>query len=199
MSMKKNGAVIAVITLLLCVAVYLNWSYSREQSVDVGFGEAALSDQELQTVSDAERFAENQWNMNTESVSNDTDAQNTQDDVLSEYFAQTRLERQQSRDEAMNLLQTTIDNDSASAEARADAEAAVAVLAARTVSESRIESLVVAKGFVECVAIMDDDTINVVVQPKQAGLIGTDVAKIKDIVLAETGYTADKIRVIEAA
>ena len=200
MSVKKNGAVIGVITLLLCVAVYLNWSYSREQSVQTGVDEPKLSDQVMVSVdagSDADRFAENQWKLHSGSGS-DASAESEPITVLSDYFAQTRLDRQQSRDEAMSLYQSTLADEQSSEQARADAEAAVSALAARTVSESRIESLVVAKGFVECVAIMDDETINVVVQPKEAGLIGTDVAKIKDIILAETDYTTDKIRVMEA-
>ena len=31
MSMKKRGAVYSVVALMLCVAVYLNWSYNRQE------------------------------------------------------------------------------------------------------------------------------------------------------------------------
>ena len=32
MASKKKGAVYSVVALMLCVAVYLNWSYDREES-----------------------------------------------------------------------------------------------------------------------------------------------------------------------
>ena len=117
---------------------------------------------------------------------------------LSEYFSNARLSRQQSKDEALSILQTTLSDDNASADAKTSAEAAIAAMATNAVSESRIESLVMAKGFPDCVAIIDGNTVSVVVSTPSDGLIGSDVAKIKDIVIAETQIGADKIRIIEA-
>jgi len=71
------------------------------------------------------------------------------------------------------------------------------VLAAYTVSESQIESLVTAKGYADCVAFMGDDSVSVVVGDAD-GLDAQDVAKIKDIVIGETNYKADQIKIMEA-
>ena len=65
-------------------------------------------------------------------------------------------------------------------------------------TESRIESLVTAKGFLECVAMISDAGVSVVVLPEVAGLQASDVAKVKDIVIQETGVSADMIRIIES-
>ena len=182
---RKNSAVIAVITLLLAVAVYLNWSYSRNPEAD-GMN-AALAAVPTETAadadlpSDAQRFSDNAWVMASES--GETVGVVTQ---LSEYFSNARLSRQQSKD------------DNASADAKTNAEAAIAAMATNAVSESRIESLVIAKGFPDCVAIIDGKTVSVVVSTPEEGLIGSDVAKIKDIVIAETQIGADQIRIIEA-
>ena len=194
---RKNSAVIAVITLLLAVAVYLNWSYSRNPEAD-GMN-AALAAVPTETAadadlpSDAQRFSDNAWVMASES--GETVGVVTQ---LSEYFSNARLSRQQSKDEALSILQTTLSDDNASADAKTNAEAAIAAMATNAVSESRIESLVIAKGFPDCVAIIDGKTVSVVVSTPEEGLIGSDVAKIKDIVIAETQIGADQIRIIEA-
>ncbi len=206
LGIRKNSAVVAVITLLLVVAVYLNWSYSRElDQEDTGAALAttavgAVTDvsapsKGAETLSDAERFANNEWVMRTDS---DSAAPSGSVTKLSEYFSTARLSRQQSKDEALNILQTTLADANTSTEAKTNAENAIAALAANAISESRIESLVIAKGFADCVAIIDGKTVSVVVSPPEDGLVSADVAKIKDIIIAETQVSADKIRIIEA-
>ena len=64
--------------------------------------------------------------------------------------------------------------------------------------ESQIESLVIAKGYADCVAFMGDNSVSVVVSAANDGLQTEDVAKIMDIVLTETNYTADQIKILEA-
>ena len=71
------------------------------------------------------------------------------------------------------------------------------VLAGYTVAESQIENLVVAKGYTDCVAFMGADSVSVVVS-SPTELEVADVARIKDIVIAETDYTAGQIKIMEA-
>jgi len=229
LEVRRNSAVIAVITLLLVVAVYLNWSYGKEQEditqlsplsdivtdSDKNAEDSAASAVDNETddestpvdsvsgVSDAERFSEKQWQITVSSQNDGDDTAvtgNADGKVVSleEYFSQARLSRQQSKDEAMTILQTTLSDENSSSNAKSDAEDAMASLASNAISESRIESLVIAKGFSDCVAVVDGDAVSVVVQAPQDGLASEDVAKIKDIVLSETNMTAEQIRIIEA-
>ena len=78
-----------------------------------------------------------------------------------------------------------------------EASETLQVLAAYTVAESQIESLVTAKGYADCVAFMGEDSISVVVSAPE-GLQAADVARIKDIVIQETDYTAPQIKIMEA-
>ena len=78
-----------------------------------------------------------------------------------------------------------------------EASETLQVLAAYTVAESQIESLVTAKGYADCVAFMGEESISVVVSDAD-GLDTSDVAKIKDIVINETDYTAEQIKIMEA-
>ena len=64
-------------------------------------------------------------------------------------------------------------------------------------AESQIESLVIAKGFADCVAYMGENTISIAVSAPAEGLATSDVALISDIVTAQTDYTLDEIRIIE--
>ena len=116
----------------------------------------------------------------------------TEDD----YFARARLTRQSSRDEALGLLETAAAGEGASQETIDGAMDAIAAMAAWSMQEAQIENLVTAKGYAQCVAFMGEDAISIVVASED-GLEAEDVAKITEIVLNETDYTTDQIKILE--
>ena len=63
--------------------------------------------------------------------------------------------------------------------------------------EAQIESLVIAKGYTDCVAYMSEDGISVAVAAPEEGLQEADVALISDIVLAQADYSLADIRIVE--
>ena len=79
-----------------------------------------------------------------------------------------------------------------------EANQAIQTIAGYTMLESQVESLIVAKGYADCVAFMGEGGISIVVSAAEDGLQTEDVAKITDIVLSETDYTADQITIMEA-
>ena len=183
--MRKKGAVYSVIALMLCVAVYLNWEYGRDQTdpyADVA-GQGSLTDPDI--LAAAPEQGEDQATGELE-LTEGTD-----------YFASARLSRQKARDEAVSILNVTLGNTNATADAVATAHADIQALADNAVRESRIENLVVAKGYGDCVAFINGSGINVIVPRTEAGLQNADVARIKEIVIEETGVTADKIKIVE--
>ena len=205
MFIKKNGAVISVIVLLLFVAVYLNWQYSRGVGSDEVSGVQLGDLTEDVSNDDSARLESGNYNIelsedleSTEGVADGSIVTGARSGELEAYFDETRLGRQQTRDEAISLLQSTLSDEEVSGEEKSAAEESIAVLASNAVAESRIESLVMAKGFVECVAMIDDTGVSVVVLPQEEGLQASDVSKIKDVILSQTDVTADRIRVIEA-
>ena len=64
-------------------------------------------------------------------------------------------------------------------------------------TEAQIESLVIAKGYTDCVAYMSSEGVSVAVAAPEGGLKQDDVAVIADIVMAQSDYTLDDIRVVE--
>lgn len=165
---KKRGAVYGVIALLLCAAVYLNWSY-----VD--------APEELLAAGD------------TSTESTDTAAEGESD-----YFAASRLSREQARDEAVNTLRELTESEDADQTAKDEAAAQISALADDSVAEANIESLIRAKGYTDAVVMIGDSSVNVVVAPPDGGLQATDVTVIKDIVVSETGVTAGQVKIVEA-
>jgi len=63
--------------------------------------------------------------------------------------------------------------------------------------EAQIESLVIAKGYTDCVAYISNEGISVAVASPEGGLTESDVAVIADIVLSQSDYVMDQIRVVE--
>lgn len=113
------------------------------------------------------------------------------------YFAMTEVSRQRSRDEAMEVLQSIIDNNSAADAERNEALNSISTIAANIESEGNIESLVVSKGFEECVAVISGGNATVVV--KSDGLLENEVTQIQEIVYNESGILPENLHIVEKA
>lgn len=195
MKIKKNGAIISVALLLLCAAVYLNWNYGKTKDEAESVSTINSAEAERLT-SDSERFEEKEWKIDKTVSETDTD-ENERLTRLGTYMDGMRLELETTRDGEITLLQQTSVDESISSEAKENAQTAMAQIASNAVTESQIESLVMAKGFVDCIAIIGDSGVNVIVVPEKEGLLSSDVAKITDIVISETGCSATDIKVVE--
>ena len=112
------------------------------------------------------------------------------------YFASVQISRQQARDEALEVLQLVIDSDSAIESAKAEAIADVSRIADEIASEANIETLIKAKGFEECIAVINDGSANIVVKTDGA-LMQNEVAQIMEIVVEQSGISPENIKITE--
>ncbi len=206
----KRNAVVATVLLFVCAAVYLNWRYAG----NVGDGAAApaggqtLASGQKQTDSGEEAESGKNGGSSTKVLGDaalvggvPTTLDDEQDSAAvptSSYFDTARLSRQQSRDNALSLLREASAQENVEQSVLDDANQAIQTLAGYTMLEGQIENLVIAKGYSDCVAFMGENSISVVVSPAEDGLQMEDVAKITDIVLSETSYAADQIKIMEA-
>ncbi len=192
--MKKKGAIYSVIALMLCVAVYLNWSYNRG---DDDFSAASNTDDSkiLGQAQLVDGVAQTDEQGKTEDAQESSGFNNGSSE--DSYFAEARLSRQKARDEAVSILNVTVENESADEDAKAAATESIQVMAQSAMKESRIENLVIAKGYDECVVFINDNGVNVIVQKPENGLQQEDIARIRDIVISETGVSAEQIKIIE--
>ena len=186
----KRNAVVAVVVTFICVAAYLNWSYSRNESSGgaetVSVETTATEETGTRTLGEAVAVDSQQ----AETISSDVQEGDT-------YFDTARLSREQARDSALSILQETVDDEAATEEARNAAADSISAMAACNLTETEIEGLVMAKGYPNCVAYVSDSSASVVVKTEGEELTDTDVAIITDIVIDETGFQAPQIKVIE--
>lgn len=116
-------------------------------------------------------------------------------DSVDTYFSSVQLNRQRSRDEALEVLQGVVDNDSSTETAKNEALAEINKLAKVMETEANIETLIVAKGFEECVAVISDEGASIVV--KSDGLQAAQISQINEIVYEQAGISPADVKIIQ--
>ncbi|MBR3894088.1 MAG: SpoIIIAH-like family protein [Clostridia bacterium] len=172
----KRNLIIACSVLLIGAAVLLNWILFTGGNSDGGYDGY---DQPSGNISD---------NLNQTPPSNDaTNTDNT-------YFSATQVSRQRARDEALEVLQAVVDNAESSETAKAEALAGISAIADEIQKEANIESLITAKGFEQCVAVLNGDSISIIVSADT--LQPAQLAQINAIVYEQTGIAPVGVTVI---
>lgn len=171
----KRNAVVAVILVFVCAAIFFNGKYAEEvESPGKVLGKAQEVGGTEQTAEEVSAAAEG-----------------------SDYFAAARLTRQQARDSAMSLLKEASESEDVDTETASEAAKSLQVLASYALSEAQIENIITAKGYRDCVVFLSEDGVSVVVSTDDDGLQTEDVARITDIVKQETGLSAASIKILE--
>ncbi len=178
----KKNMVAAAVLVTVCAGSYVTWLYPENSAAmdltEALDGEKVMSDELLVLSDDAAALAAG------EDI-----------DTATDYFAAVRLSRQQARDNAVNLLQEAMAYSDGSKDAESSVELESIVQTA--LSEAQIESLVIAKGYADCVAYMTSEGISVAVASPEGGLQEADVAVIADIVMSQSDYLLEDIRIVE--
>ena len=125
----------------------------------------------------------------------DTDVSAGEQDSSDSYFSSIQVSRRRTRDEAIEVLQAVVDDKSATEAAKTQALSEINKLAGVMATEANIETLVVAKGFEECVAVISGDTASIVV--RSDGLNVSQISQINEIVYSEAGIKPVNITIIE--
>ncbi|MBR2721485.1 MAG: SpoIIIAH-like family protein [Clostridia bacterium] len=172
----KRNLIIACSVILIGAAVWLNWMLFAGKPADGYDG----YDQPSGGVSDSL----NQGGTSTDSATNATNT----------YFSATQISRQKARDEALEVLQAVVDNVEADEAMKSEALESIAAIADEIQKEANIESLITAKGFAQCVAVLNGDTACIVVQAEE--LQASQLAQINAIVYEQTGITPAGITII---
>ena len=126
---------------------------------------------------------------------NSTDSMDNTDNGKDTYFSSIQISRQRTRDEALEVLQSVVDNEASTETAKNEALAEINKLASVMANEANIETLIVAKGFEECVAVISGDKASIVV--RSDGLNVSQISQINEIVYSETGIKPINITIIE--
>ena len=177
----KKNAVAAGVLVTVCAGIYVNWLYTGGKTA-----------KDLTDTLDAQKvMSDEMLIIGDNMVQVGGDELNT----VTDYFAAVRLSRQQARDSAVTLLQEAMSYGDGKQEI--DTSAQLEQIVQTALCEAQIESLVIAKGYTDCVAYMSDDGISVAVASPEGGLKDQDVAVIADIVMSQSELKMAQIRVVE--
>lgn len=181
----KRNAIIAAALMLVCGGIYLNWR----------FGDAAKTPL-VETLDEEKLLDDATLVIAPQEGTLEALAEEGAQPDLHDTFAQMRLSRQESRDSALELLQETIAYADGTEDAMASTEQLNRIVR-MALTEAQIESLVISKGYADCVAYMTDDGISLAVPASPEGLSEADVALLTDLITAQSDYALSQIRIIE--
>ncbi|MBE6907072.1 SpoIIIAH-like family protein [Marasmitruncus massiliensis] len=174
MIIGKKQIILASLVVGLGLAVYVNYQFAQADGAltsasaaenDKNYGDAQLVDANDPTV--------------------DGEA----------YFAEAKVTRQRTRDEAIETMKNMMTDAAVDANIKAEMVLKATELAKSVETEGKIENLIKAKGFEDCMVYYDTEGVDVVV--KTEGLKPEEVAQMKDIILKETSVPVENISIVE--
>lgn len=179
--MNKKAIVAVGAVLILGVAVLLNFllipaegagnSKGLDVAIDLSDVSAAVAEKESEAVSAG-------------------------DEEKADVFSEMTLSRKKARDEAKEVLTGVAESSTAIDSMKEEALGELQKIADDIECEANIESLIMAKGFEECVAVVNGDTASVIV--KTDGLLDSEVAQISEIVFEQAGVHPNNLNIIES-
>lgn len=111
------------------------------------------------------------------------------------YFAKARLDKQQSRDEAAEVLAGMYQGGDMTNDELSVVTQNAQTLSRTIESENKIETLIKAQGFSDAICYLSDKGANVIV--KTDGLDAVGAAKIKAALQSEVEVASDNITIVE--
>ena len=165
----KKQIVIAALVAALGLAVFINWYYADGTRLFPGAGEPA---------------SENRSDGAAQYVNGLSDEED---------FATVRMNRDSARGEALEELQTVLSQSAEDSEAAVSTANAIEKMSREVKMESDIENLVSSRIGAGCVAVIGDNSVDVVVT--KSALNDGNVLAISDVVSQVCGGAYENVRV----
>ena len=180
--MGKRNLIIAGAVIMIGLAVYVNWIFFSGNDADDSYkyDQSAGMTTNYGTTLGTGSNTGNQNSTATDSAS---------------YFTSVQVSRQKARDEALEVLNSVVDNQNATDEVKAEAVAEIRQIAAEMEDEAKIESLIKTKGYEQCVAVISGENISIVLQ-HEGELTASALAQINAIVYEQTGISPAGVSII---
>ncbi len=164
---KRKNLVVGIIVVALAISGYLNFSgVNHNKTTDV--------------VSNNENSEKENKTGEAVMVSGQVD-----------YISEAKNNREIVRSKACELLTKTMKDDNISSDVKQKAENSLLSMAEAMDKENECETLLLSKGFGECVVFVSDDSVNVTIRGKR--LTDVEVAQINDVIFSVTGLKNIKI------
>lgn len=174
----KKQILLSALVVALGLAVYLNYSFAGDHPLTGASGNLSTSATTVKNLGDSKYVS---------ATTGKAPAGTT------DYFATARKSREQSREEEIELLQDLLADATMSEDAKRQTMEKLEAVTDAIGQENQIESLILAKGFDDCVVYLSGDEANVVV--KAESLSQEQTCRILDVVLAQSKASADKVNI----
>ena len=184
---KKNQILAWMITIMLCVAGYLNYVNDPSKNFDIevtgiiedNLGDAVLVDSN-NLVSNVDDYMENI----------EADAKLT---TANEYFAASRIDRNNNYAQRIEVYEKMLTNDNIEESQKSIAQEEIKNISDEKNAISIAENLIKLKGFGDVVIMRNGESINVVVAEEQ--LTEAKVAQIQNIIQNELKSKIENIHI----
>lgn len=203
---KKQLTLVALV-LALALAVYLNWSFARTDKdnklvTEVLAGQSGEQTQPAAGAADAQTSADADKETQDGAQQGDTyygEALFVSADTeyAEGYFAEARLTRSKTRDEALETLEKALAKTDLTETEKANLTAKLTATSGAIEKEGAAESQIKAKGFADCVVFLSGGKVRAVVKSGPEGLTAPEVAQIKEILLETCGVDVTDINIVE--
>ncbi|MBP3329416.1 MAG: SpoIIIAH-like family protein [Clostridia bacterium] len=177
---KKRQVILATLIIALGFAVFINWYYNKPQ-VQSSSGVVETT----KIVKEA-----------NEDTSQIGQAQLVSSKNVSEYFNDARVNRSKAHEDSLEVLNEIIKDSSSSPEAVMSAEKALEEISKTIKLETDLENLIIAKTGGECVVVINDNKVQVIVNKNT--LNDTISTQIIDIIATQANIFSENVTLIEA-
>lgn len=113
------------------------------------------------------------------------------------YFAKAKLARTKSRDESIQTISTLLDSEKLTEVDKKQASDKALALTDIIETESKIENLIKAKGFTDCMVYIGENNQSANIVVKTEGLDQNQATQIKNIIVTEGGIRGENVSISE--
>lgn len=186
---KKRQILTATLALAMASAITVNWYYSKDDSNKLSKSESKTSS--VSNLGDS-IYVNGTTNENEDEKSDDEKDAAQSVASVKEYFAKAQLKRTQMHDETLDKIQELLKDQKNTEEA----DKLLAEYTNAVKLETDIENLITAKVGADCLAILNSDSAEIVVDAEAIDELY--LLQITDIVSTQSKIPAENITIIEA-
>lgn len=188
MELKKRQIIVVILVLMIIAAGYANYNYNKNLN-GAGYFTRKQNGKLGNPVYVEDSIFDDKTMLKTAGANSDVLNENDN------YFAQAKLNRQTAREQEVDTLEKIVNNSKTSTEEKDRASSNINKIVMNSDKEMLIEQLLRAKEFDECIVLIGDDNVNVIV--KTQGLTQQSAAQIVDAVENQIKIDFKNIHIIE--
>lgn len=172
---KRRQLILATLVVVLGAAVFVNWYYGNNDT-KIKPAEETTDAEYVQNLGEAKYV-------------------NAQGETA-DYFSEVKLNRQKSRDEALEKLNSSLEKATSGSDEAKKLTESIENLSAQIKTEGDVESLISAKLGSECVVVLGEKSAQIVVAK---GSMSDDSAlQITEIITSNTDLSASAVKISES-